>query len=238
METLTYGAPLLFRSPVWVHLASDSEVLVALKPLSYSQIISSRTYSYIISKDPIFKNVETMRTTLSKSIIEISNAYGFPDIPTIVSQLSAKDVEYLYKRLLQISEPTDDQLQELEIMLEIHFSPTFSDETWQCKICQERKLDYNRACGFLPPEQRDPNPILPRVNGKRPFVCPKSQFDNYVLNQAILAYRFWDNGSLPEPGGMGEQTAWFVYAAMICKRKINEAEQQQLEDQKNQRAKR
>ena len=72
---------------------------------------------------------------------------------------------------------TSEQLNELDAVLSIIFSKQLSDESWNCATCQEKKLDYNRACGYLPEDKRDPNPILPRIGSKVYKVCPISTVD-------------------------------------------------------------
>ena len=219
-----YGPCNLYLNPVWVKLPTTPEVEIQLKPLSHAGTSTSQETLYISSKSDEFSNIDTYVSIVQLAVVSARNTIGFKNPITIIEQLPASDVVYLYDRLQEISIVTQDQITELAALLEIQFNPAFGDDSWDCKICQQKKLDYSRACGFLPKNKRDPNPVLPRVGGKIPRQCPISTVDGYVLAQATLAYTLFDSGNLPEAGGIGAQTEWFVRAALLYKRKIAEAE--------------
>lgn len=231
-ESFKYGSCLLYRTPVWVHLPSDSEVAILIKPLSHQDISSSQELQYVSSKSDKYFKYETMRNTLIPTVVDYTNILGFPNVSSIVSQLSNDDVLYLYERLIELSTFSRTQLDALNDMLEIQFNSQFQDDSWDCTMCQEKKLDYARGCGFLEEDKRDPAPMLPKVNGRRFKTCPISTLDGYVASQASMAHTLFTSGVLPEPGGLGEQTEWFVRAALLYKRKVAEAERAAYEDRK------
>lgn len=228
-----YGNPILFRTPIWLELPSDAEVAVLIKPLTYSFIISMYEINYMKNIDSTFFKYETLKTILLESVIDTRNAINFPSIDSFIKQLEPSDVKFLYDKLISISTVTQDQLDELDDMLSIQFNPQFSDDSWNCKICQEKKLDFNRGCGFLPEDKRDPSPALPRIGIRRFTQCPISTIDAYVTNKASMCHSLFSEGILPESGGVGEQTEWFIKVALLYKRKIAEAERNALDNQKN-----
>jgi len=228
-EPFKYGSCLLSLTPIWVALPSDSEISISIKPLTHSIISSMQEVNYLLEHNNSFFNPKTFRTIVSDAIVSTNNILNFPDIKTVGSQLHKEDITFLYKCLIDISVVTGKQLDALNTIIDIQFNEQFSDESWDCTICQERKLDYSRACGFLPKNKRDPSPFLPKVNGKRFSECPVSTIDTYAISQASMAYSFLNSGILPEAGGVGNQTEWFVRASILYKRKYDEATKAALE---------
>lgn len=228
-----YGPCNIYRSPIWVTLPSDPDVTIQLKPLSHNFITAAQESLYISKSSSDYTLRTTHREIVALSTIDATNSIGFPSVQDVVMQLPQSDIVFLYDRLLDISTVSADQLSELNMMLEVQFSPQFSEDSWNCKVCQSKKLDYARACGFLPEDKRDPKPMLPRVGDRVYTQCPISTIDVHATNQTAMAYNLFDAGVLPEDGGVGEQSEWFVKAALLYKRKIAEAERNAIEAAKN-----
>ena len=224
-----FGAPLLFRLPMWVNLPSDPEVSLLLKPLTYSDITAFYDTYYIAKRSDKFLNPSTYHTVLQEAVVDYKNVVNFPNVESLLQQLPTEDIQYLYGCLMELSSISKEQLNELTMMLDIQFNPVFSNESWDCTVCRAKKLDYSRACGFLPEAERDPTPFLPRVGDRRFSVCPISTLDGHVSSQASLAHTLLVSGVLPEVGGLGDQTEWFVKVALLYKRKVAEAERAQIE---------
>jgi len=237
MEKFRYGCPLLLRSEFSVPLLSDSETSVILKPLSYSTVTSANVTQYMLSKDADLIPFQTIRDIIKLSVVNYREAHGFPNISSFVDQLPNKDISHLYTKLIEISTLTLSQLEALEDMLDIQFHPLFQDESWKCEICQKKRLDSTRGCGYLPVEKRDKSPILPKIGNRKFTECPISSIDPYVSSQASIAYSMFSQGVLPETGGLSEQTEWFIRVSLLYKRKIAEAERRAIEDSKNGRSK-
>ena len=235
VEPFTYGSACLFLTPVWIELPSDRDSAMLLKPLSYARLSAIQDLLYLKKQDDKFFKFDTYQTMLEDCVIDTRNLVGFPDFKTVLSQLPSRDLQYLYESLIEISTITTEQLDAIDSMLTIQFNSQFRDDSWNCVICQEKKLDYSRACGFLPEDKRDPAPHLPRVGSRRFTQCPISTIDGYVTKQASLAYGFMEAGVMPEDGGLGNQTEWFVKTAILYKRKIAEAERDALNDSKKNR---
>ena len=231
-EPFKYGSCLLFLTTVWLELPSDSDAAVLLKPLNHSEISSIQELEYIKKHNKDYFKFDTYRTLLSKSIVDTRNLIGFNTLYDVIQQLPSEDIEFLYNRLIEISSISRTQLDSLSDMLDIQFNPQFSEDSWDCTICQKKKLDYSRACGYLPKDKRDPKAFLPAVNGRRFTQCPISTLDGFATSQASMAHSLFTNGVLPEPGGLGNQTEWFVRAALLYKRKLAEAESAAMEAHK------
>lgn len=230
--TFKYGSCLIYRTPFWVALPSDSEVALLLKPLSHNIVESLKELQYVHSKDTTYFNYLTNRTVLLNAVIDSKNAMNFPSLEALVNQLSNEDIRFLYEKLTTISMMTQDQIESLGMILQIQFDPQFREDSWNCESCQKKKLDYSRACGFLPEDKRDPAAMLPRIDGKRFTQCPISMIDGYAASQASLSHTLFTSGVLPEAGGLGEQTEWFVRAALTYKRKLAEAESAMMDTHK------
>ena len=228
-----YGPANLFLTRAWVALPSSPDTSVLLQPLTHAEISNTQELHYINTQNKELVNVQTPRSILVSQIIESRGAINFPSTKAIVDQLPSSDVSYLYKKLMEISTVSREKLDEVAAMLDIQFNPVFQEDSWDCRICQEKKLDYTRGCGFLDEDKRDKNPALPRIGGKRITICPISTLDSYVISQASHAHGLFTAGILPEDGGIGQQTEWFVHIALLYKRKIAGAERNSLEASKN-----
>lgn len=231
-EPFKFGPANLYLTEVWVELPSDSEAALLLKPLTHATLSKTQELAYLKQNNNDYFKHETIQSILASSIIDTRNIIDFPSYTTLVEQLPKKDLEYLYERLMEISSITNTQLENIGDMLSIQFHPQFRDDSWNCQTCQEKKLDYSRGCGYLPETERDKSPRLPRINGKRYDTCPMSTLDGYVLRQASMAHSMLDAGILPEAGGIGDQTEWFVRSAFLYKRKIAEAERAMMDEHK------
>jgi len=208
-------------------------VHILLKPLSYNEVTNPYEVFYMKQQDKAFSKPETLQSVLSSSVLDTTNTIDFPSISLLLEQLSKEDLKFIYDKLLSISTLSSEQIDEITDMLSVQFHPSFSDDSWDCTTCQEKKLDYSRGCGFLPEGKRDPAPMLPRVGERRFSQCPLSSLDFHVLNKASMAHNLFIAGTLPEDGGIGAQTEWFVRVSIIYKRKLAEAERLAAEDVKN-----
>lgn len=224
MTSLTYGTGNLYRTPVWVKLEVDA--YIQLIPLTHKELHMLDEEVYLSTKSTS-KLLLTKRGVLEKAIGDTQNVYGFSSAKQLVAHCASSVIDELYETLIAISKVTAEQTTALDEMLDIQFNPAFQDDTWKCEVCQQKKLDKSRGCGYLPVEERDTAPYLPRINGTRPTVCPISEIDHFIFRQAALAYSLLDSGVLPEDGGIGSQTDWFVKTALLYKRKLREAEQHQ-----------
>jgi hypothetical protein len=222
MPNLKYGTGSLYHTPQWFKL-DDS--YIQLMPLTNKELHALDEQIYLYNKQQI-PILVTKRSVLGNAITDTINIHGFKNAKQLVKQLSNEDIDTLYDALQKTSRVSAEQLNALSSMIDIQFNQAYQDETWSCEVCRAKKLDASRGCGYLEPKDRDTSPYLPRINGVRPLICPISEFDSFILSQASTAYSFLSSGVLPEDGGIGNQTDWFVKVSLLYKRKLKEAEQQ------------
>ena len=218
---------LIFRSPFWATLPSDNESQVELVPMTYRSYHSLQESAQTVHKNPQLKIYNTQKQFLVKHILDTNNIDGFPDIATLVNYLPRADIDYLYTQLIEISQPTQKHMEELSLWLDIQFDPIFSDENWDCSVCQEKGFDVQRACGFLPEAQRIVR-FKMKISGRTYTICPKSTIEPFEVTQAATAHKFYDSGNLPEDGSIGNQTIWFVRYAQAYQAALNTAEHKRM----------
>lgn len=226
------AALLVFKTPFWVNLPSDPDASVLLKPMSYGDIYKTKESILTSSKFQDLHFYSTPRSVLHKYIIDTRGIHNFPSIKTIVENLPKEDIIYLEQKLRLLSIPTEAQYEELVLSLEVQFDPRFRDEHFNCTKCKERKFDIQRACKFLPPEEHVA-PFRMRVKDQTYTNCPLSVINMQLVQQAHTAYELYSSGFLPEDGGIGEQTMWFVKAAQIYGRQVKIAESDMIKARNN-----
>jgi len=180
-------------------------------------------------------DLTTIDVLLGNSIIDVVDAVGFSGIKSFIKQLPKADKEFLLQSILKISVLDNEQYTNISNMLAVKFHPSYSDESWDCTVCQKKGLDYSRGCPKLDPSKRDKTPILPKVGAQSFVECPVGVSDDYVAYQAYQAYNFLNNGMMPEAGGIGDQTEWFVKVSLLYKSKLKEAENLALEMRQQER---
>lgn len=224
MKKLNKATPaLLFRTPLWVQLPSDEEVQLLIKPLSYKHIQMLHEAMLAITAEDNFRLYYTDRDALAESIIDWRGAHGFTTSTDLVNQLPKSDVEYLFAQLNYLSMFNEQAQEKLEISLDIQFDDRF-DEDWQCTKCKMRKgLQAARACPYLDEAERSKDFVI-NVNNRRYTSCPIFNIDMFYLAQASQAYKLYTLGMLPEEGGVGGQTAFFINAAQQYDRRVKQAE--------------
>lgn len=228
MESKAYA--LLFRTPFWFTLPSDSSVELQLRPLSFKDVQGLREALHITERDKRFTVDTTQQQILKKSLLQARNAYGFPSLDILVDQLPKTDIDALVSQLYELSSFSQNAQDKLVFSLDIQFDERF-DQNWDCATCQKRKLQANRACGMLPPEDRIDSFSI-KVGGKRYNECPIFLMDAFLTSQANQAYKLYTAGFLPEDGGIGNQTQFFVQAAQAFESRIKKAERDLLDQAK------
>ena len=231
---MSKAAAILFRTPVWFSLKSDPTVGLLLKPLSFKDIHGALELSHTISDIDDIDIYHTTQQTIINAIQDSRNAHGFSSLQQLVKQLPAEDVADLVTKLYTISMFTPSIEEDLAFCLDIQFDDRF-DENWECSACQTRKLQSNRACGMIPEEQRSKEFSI-KVNGKRYHECPIYLMDGFLVSQAAQSHKLFMEGILPEEGGAGEQTHFFIKSAQQLEARIKRAERDMLEESRNKRS--
>lgn len=220
-KDLEFGNPILFRTPFWLDLPSDDTVKLQFKPLSFKDIREVEYSNYLGNLDFLTEDEIILRC-----LIDTFNVHGFPSNAVLVTQLSKDDKASLVNSLILMSTLTSQQQDNLESVLSVALSPRLQGDNWDCATCVHKKLQPHRACGYT-----DPSTHLEfkmKINNKVYTKCPISTLDKYITYLASEAYKLFDSGTLPEDGGVGNQTLWAVQAATIYKKLLNQLEAERL----------
>lgn len=220
---LPYGFPILFRTPLWFTLPSDDDVRVKLRPAKYKDVVQHGEILYAVGRNIDTKYLESSDEAIADSIVTVDNAIGFTNYLDFIKQLPIEDKKYLLDKYQSISLVNSDQLANIKSMLEILYAKPLQDENWSCDACKHKKLQGFRACGFIPEKERSKDFIY-KLKGKIYTECPKNKLEPFIMSQSQEAYRLFNAGILPENGGIGEQTMWFVEVAALVASQVREME--------------
>ena len=129
----------------------------------------------------------------------------------IIDELSDKEIENIYTTIMELSIPTNKHLTLLKDVFNLSNDNALQSDTWSCEVCKERNLQKVRACGYLPEEERDKSFQI-YAGGAIHKICPiyKVQKYNDLMSSAYEGYKYYRKGLMPEPGGMYDQTSWFI----------------------------
>lgn len=222
-DKLPYGFPILFRTPLWFTLPSDEDVRVKLRPASYKDVVQHGEIMYAVNQKVDTSYLESNEEAIANSIVEMDNVVGFKSNLHFVKQLSVQDKMYLLNRYRTISLINDTQLTNIKGLLEILFAKPLQDENWSCDACKHKKLQEYRACGFLPEDKRSKEFVY-KLKGKIYTECPKNKLEPFIVSQSQEAYRLLHASILPESGGIGGQTMWFVEVSALVASYMREME--------------
>lgn len=221
-----------FFSQVWYTPISERDQLVPtrflLKPLSY------KTYSSIYSRQLLPDGVEKdlfHDIILQESIMEVDNLQLDSSIP-IGAQLPSEIFNELITTILNLYTPDSDFYKTLNLSLDIAVNPRFSGETWDCTICQSKKLHFQRNCYLVPEEEHDETFGVP-VLGEIIRTCPINLKDDIIVDAAFSGRNMKESGCLPEVGGIGDQTVFFAIASQKAHSTIEYYKNKQAEEQAN-----
>ena len=92
--TLKYGAPILYRTPIWVPLLSDPEAKIKLQPLSYMTIMSLQESKYLVDNLDVI-DYSSDYDLLLDAIVDTHNILGFQNNQQIISQLPLLDKTFI-----------------------------------------------------------------------------------------------------------------------------------------------
>lgn len=174
-----------------------------------------------ISKEPIDFLL------LDHCVIQWENVDGLlhpRELPLDIQQdLIAKIIEVFY--------PTEEFYKVLSISLDILLDNKFND-TWSCIKCQEKRLDRQRNCPYLNPEEFHEPTFKLTVGDDTFLTCPIPHKDNVLVGKAMEAHRIAEQGFTPESGAYGDQTIFWAVTSQQLKEKINHYERKHMEEER------
>lgn len=159
-----------------------------------------------------------------KDSLNVENFSGPMDLPLDIQQ-------DLLTQIFDLFYPTVDFMKNLEFNLDVSIDSRFND-SWSCNTCQAKRLDKQRNCPFLDPEEYHENTFSISVGEETYGVCPMNRKDSSLINGAFEAYRIADSGFLPEEGAYGDQPLLFCLLSQKVKEKLNYYERKELEAQR------
>lgn len=216
--------PAVFHTALWYipesqrNEPSPAEFLIQTFPyhfLSLFQLSNDIKQLDGVSSNPIERSI------LEHCIVDYRNVTnGTEEKLSILEMLSVLPLDItndLLKFIFKISMYDDEFNKVLENSIHSIMNPRFQDESWNCSVCQARRLDRGRNCPFLPKEGHDRHITYP-VYGGVITECPIGKVNVSVTNKAVEAFRYRKQALLPEEGGIRNQTVFF----MIASQKVEE----------------
>lgn len=229
LAKVPYGMPFIFRTPVWFTLPSDSDARIKLKPAKYKDIMQYSEMLYASKLNIDAQLFDNNIEIISDAIVDMDNIYGFSNNEQLLRQLSNEDKQFIIEKYGLLSVITEEQLTNIKNMLDILYAKPLQDENWSCEACKHKKLQEYRACGFIPEEKRSKN-FTYKLKGKVYTECPKNKLEPFIMAQAQEAHKLFSNGLLPEAGGVGDQTMWFIEVATAVANTVREMGLETLND--------
>jgi hypothetical protein len=178
-------------------------------------------------------NIDIVEFILKNCIIDYRNLYTTKSKDEVLSNLqdflSAALIDELVSKVLELWSPTTEFMSTMVTTVELMIDPRFSNNTWHCKTCQAKKMDYGRNCPLLDTSEHDVLFKLPFM-GEMITKCPVAEKDE-ALGQTILeGYNFREISELPEAGGIGDQPILFVIGTQHLAERLKHFQRQAEEE--------
>lgn len=231
--------PTLFETSLWFTPKSQreesapAEFLVRTFP--YHFLSTFQLAETISSIDGVHSNT-IERAIFEYCVIDYNNIYNSDgttiEISQLIKVLPSAIVNELLEFIFSIAMYTEEFTQALTNSLYTLYNPRFHGESWNCTVCQARRLDRQRNCPFLPKEDHDPQVNYPTYSGIV-LECPIGSIDTLITNKAIEAYKYREQSLLPEDGGIRNQTLFFMLASQKVEEISNYYERKRQENSKS-----
>ena len=196
---------------------AETDILISFTALSHGQLLSLEP---LIAEQ---RHNEFTYQTCKLSIVDIEDNQG--NLVNFTT-LSPKTLAELSNAVLVASSVTQDELDILSQSINIKFGKEFQAETWNCEVCQHKRLDRVRNCGFRGEKEKDPSFRLQADNQVYKY-CPIYEVDADVLADAVDSYVMYDKQLLPDVGGLYDQTRFFVLSSSLVKNKLRSEEEKE-----------
>lgn len=219
-----------FFSTVWYTPISERDSLAPtrflLKPISY------KTYIEIYNRQDLPDGMSVDKpsdTLIYESVQSVDNLDIDLSVHNWISQLSISIVNELLTVITSAYLPNNDFHKTLALSLDLAVNPKFSSDDWDCIKCQEKRLHFQRNCYLIPEEEHDDTFTL-QVLGEVVRKCPINSRDIHIIDGALTARNMYESSILPEAGGIGTQTVFFVIASQKARSVVEHYKNKQLEE--------
>jgi len=208
-------------------LASENPLTITCNILSYRELLDLNFFIVNSMFHELFNEVVAISVTKLTNVVIDNELTHTND----VSALSYSLVKEVAEFILDKSKITVESADNLASSYDIINDKRFKTDTYNCSVCQKRGLDKVRNCGKLGEKEKDPKFYL--MVGETKFTyCPIFVVDTELLSEALTCYKYYTDGFLPDPGGLYDQTEFFVTASSILTSKAKESEAKYYEDMK------
>lgn len=219
MKQLRLSKGLYYYTPK--QFEEEVDILVTFSALSHGQLLSLE--GLIEDKRHSEFTYQSCKLAI-KSILSIKGE----EVP--FTELSPKSLQDISTTILEMSSTPQDAMDNLTMSVNIKFGGDFQGETWDCEVCQGKRLDRTRNCGYRgEKELLDDFKII--ADNQVYTYCPIYDVDVSVLADAVDSYVMYDKQLLPDSGGLYDQTRFFVLSSSIVKNKLREEEHKEAKKQ-------
>ena len=189
-----------------------------LKPMSYKQILDIEDF---LQEKQTLISIEVYNS----NVIEVYKNDILIDKELVPYEIKKQVGSYI----LDISQLTNKELETLTLSIEIKFDNKFQTDNWNCKVCQRKKLDRVRNCGYRNEKNKLKDFSL-IIGNKLYTYCPIYDVDKELLGKAIECYNLYEKGFLPEKGGLYDQTQFFIIASTLVSEKIQKEKEKEIKE--------
>ena len=221
-----------FYTKLWYTPESERDSLTPtrflLQPLPY------RLYSELqqFQKYPIgFEPQDAISAILLQGVDTVDSVFPI-EVKDLASSIPQSILQELMSKIMEISIPTKEDSDKLAISIDLAVNPKYSKDSWDCEVCQSKKLDLQRNCPYLDPEEYHEDTMSFQLMEETVTTCPIALKDNLILHQAFEAKTIADANILPEAGALGDQLVFFVLASRKVNSVIKYYERKQMESKK------
>jgi len=221
-----------FHTQLWYtpisERSSDTPTRFLLKTLPYT------LYTQMTVSQDLIDGISTanINDNILNYIIDVENLIGYTK-GALLSEILPLDLQNeLIKVLVDLFIPSKSFLDKLNITLDVVVNPKF-DSSWDCEVCQSRRLDKQRNCPYLDVKEYHEPSFRIQVLGENVNVCPINLKDNRIASTASEARSIRESGYLPEAGALGDQSVYFVIVSQKINSVIKYYENKMIENSKS-----
>lgn len=190
--------------------------------------LSVRDLDFIKNLQPHTETNQINLYIVEKSVIKLINA-KYSDGSSIplsdIWRLPVEVVAKLAKSIIEVSLVKEEIITKIRTNIALVMDSKYHSDTWDCEVCKSRSLDSVRNCKF----RSDYSKIFDSsfellVDSVKYDHCPMYYKDSELVSDVFNCFHGWEQGILPEAGGLVDQTEFFMVATALVRKYKNELE--------------